>query len=114
MSTDEVFLYLTTTGRVSGLPREIEIWFVIHDDDHFIVSEKRDQAHWLKNIRKDPRVHFSIGTRANREAVRARTAGHADVPTAADTLAAVGSLMEKKYEWSNGLIVRLRTTKRAA
>ena len=26
---DEDFCYLTTTGRVTGLPREIEIWFAL-------------------------------------------------------------------------------------
>ncbi len=26
------YLYLTTTGRRSGNPHEIEIWFVAHDD----------------------------------------------------------------------------------
>jgi hypothetical protein len=26
--SNEQFLYLTTTGRKTGLPREIEIWFV--------------------------------------------------------------------------------------
>src|SRR6266540_4141919 len=28
---DQAYLYLTTTGRVTGLPRQIEIWFVAFD-----------------------------------------------------------------------------------
>ena len=34
------FLYLTTTGRVSGLPREIEIWFVEANGKYYILAEK--------------------------------------------------------------------------
>jgi hypothetical protein len=29
MSTSPLSLYLTTTGRKSGLPREIEIWLLV-------------------------------------------------------------------------------------
>jgi hypothetical protein len=28
---DEEFCYLTTTGRVTGRPHEIEIWFALED-----------------------------------------------------------------------------------
>jgi len=33
------FVYLTTTGRKTGLPREIEIWFVEADGSLFILAE---------------------------------------------------------------------------
>jgi hypothetical protein len=38
----ERFLYLTTTGHKSGLPRRIEIWFVGHAGRHYLVSERRE------------------------------------------------------------------------
>src|SRR5258706_8175891 len=42
----EPFLYLTTVGRTSGLPRTIEIWFVSLGGRHYLVSERRDASHW--------------------------------------------------------------------
>ncbi len=52
----DTFLYLTTTGRTSGLPRSIEIWFVEHAGRYYIVSERREESGWVKNLRKEPSV----------------------------------------------------------
>jgi deazaflavin-dependent oxidoreductase (nitroreductase family) len=57
------FLYLTTTGRRSGLPRQIEIWFV-HDDGRFyILAEHGRGAAWVRNIEHTPRVTVRLGSR---------------------------------------------------
>ena len=37
---NEQFLYLTTTGRTSGLPREIELWFVLCGQRFYLFAEK--------------------------------------------------------------------------
>ena len=106
----ERFLYLTTTGRTSGLPRGIEIWFVEHAGRHYVVSERREESGWVKNIRSDPRVRFSVGTReAPGEAVaeapgRGRVVSDGEEP---DLARAVRALMEAKYRWSDGLVVEL-------
>ena len=52
--TSDRFLYLTTTGRVSGLPRTIEIWFVEDAGRYYVVAERREEAQWVKNIEHDP------------------------------------------------------------
>jgi deazaflavin-dependent oxidoreductase (nitroreductase family) len=104
------FLYLTTVGRTSGLPRQIEIWFVEHDGRYYIVSERREQSGWVKNIRSEPRVHFSVGTRSQPGAAVPSTAGRARVVTEGDEpalVAAIKSLMDRRYGWSDGLIVEL-------
>jgi len=106
----DVFLYLTTTGRKSGLPRRIEIWFIESGGSHYVVSEMRRASGWVKNIERDPRVSFSAGTRGARESVlpstpaRARAVERADEPELA---ARVSALMDEKYGWSDGLIVEL-------
>lgn len=109
----ERFLYLTTTGRTSGLPRTIEIWFVERADRFYMVSQGRERSHWVKNIAADAMVTFSIGTRSRKTLVRARTratgrAVPADVEP--DLHAAVCALMDEKYGWSNGLVVELTPT----
>ena len=54
------FLYLTTIGRKTGLPREIEIWFVEFDGKYFVLAEHGERADWVKNIRANPRVHVRL------------------------------------------------------
>lgn len=105
MSDNETFLYLTTTGHISGQPHHIEIWYVEHDDKHYIVAETFERAHWVQNIRHNPQISFSVGTRAdNGHALR----GTGRVIDDGDDLAAtVKRLMDDKYGWSNGLVVEL-------
>jgi deazaflavin-dependent oxidoreductase (nitroreductase family) len=106
----EHFLYLTTTGRSSGLPRQIEIWFVEHAGRHYIVSERRTESGWVKNLTSHPRAHFSVGTRAAPESARARAAAHGriiDAATEPDLAHTIQTLMNSKYGWSDGLIVEL-------
>jgi deazaflavin-dependent oxidoreductase (nitroreductase family) len=100
----ERFLYLTTTGRVSGLPRTIEIWFVEHRGRYYVVAERREQAQWVKNLRQDPRVRFRVGTREARGPEAPATASVVRHP---DVLAVVRSNMEQKYGWSDGLVVQI-------
>lgn len=56
----EDYCYLTTTGRVSGKPHEIEIWFGLQNRTLYLLSGS-GQSDWLKNLRKDPAVMVRIG-----------------------------------------------------
>ena len=55
-------IYVTTIGRVSGLPREIEIWFVTLHGKYFIMAES-PRAHWIRNIKRNTRVKVRIEDR---------------------------------------------------
>lgn len=57
---DADFCYLTTTGRVSGRPHTIEIWFALHDHTLYILSGGRDKSDWVKNIRQHAAVQVRI------------------------------------------------------
>jgi deazaflavin-dependent oxidoreductase (nitroreductase family) len=59
----EDFCYLTTTGRVTGKSREIEIWFGLENDTLYLLSGGRDRSDWVKNSRKTPAVAVRIGER---------------------------------------------------
>ena len=72
----EDYCYLTTTGRVSGLPREIEIWFGLEDGVLYMLSGGRDRSDWVKNLIADPAVSVRIG--GERHAGRARVVTDAD------------------------------------
>ena len=57
---DEDYCYLTTTGRVSGQPREIEIWFGLRGDSLYMLSGGRDRSDWVRNLMQDPAVTVRI------------------------------------------------------
>jgi deazaflavin-dependent oxidoreductase (nitroreductase family) len=97
-----VFLYLTTTGRVSGEPREIEIWFTERDGRFYIIAEHRESTHWVRNSQANPQVKVRVGDRAF-QAI-ARVVNDDREPELA---AAVKALSDAKYGWSDGLIVEL-------
>ena len=96
-----MYLYLTTTGRVSGQPREIEIWFAEHGGRFYLVAE-RESANWVRNILSQPRVKVRVGD-AEFNAI-ARVVHHDREPQVATP---VKALFDAKYGWSDGLIVEL-------
>jgi deazaflavin-dependent oxidoreductase (nitroreductase family) len=108
---DDVFLYMTTVGNKTGLPRKIEIWFVEHAGCYYMVAEHREATAWVKNIQANPAVTFSVGRGGNEAFVLPRTAatGRVVLPESEpDLAAAVRELMDAKYQWSDGLIVELK------
>ena len=50
---------LTTTGRRSGLPRRIEIWW-FHVEGRFIISGTPGRRDWLANIHANPAVVIHV------------------------------------------------------
>ncbi len=56
----EEYCYLTTTGRVTGNPHEIEIWFGLNDRTLYLLSEARERSDWVKNLLKTPAVRVRI------------------------------------------------------
>ena len=57
----EDFCYLTTTGRVTGKPHTIEIWFGLEGSTLYMLSGGRNGSDWVKNIRRQPEVTVRIG-----------------------------------------------------
>jgi deazaflavin-dependent oxidoreductase (nitroreductase family) len=57
----EPFCYVTTSGRVSGRPHTIEIWFAIEKRTLYILSGGRDRSDWVRNLMRAPAVSVRIG-----------------------------------------------------
>lgn len=104
----EQFLYLTTTGRTSGLPREIEIWFVEAEGRYYILAEF-PESHWVRNIEKDPRVRVRLGDRTFEAAARAL-----DRKRDADKWELAQRLARDKYGWGDGMPVEITPSSSAA
>jgi deazaflavin-dependent oxidoreductase (nitroreductase family) len=99
---NQQFIYITTIGRASGLPREIEIWFVEAEGKFYILAEKFHEAHWVRNIEKNPRVRVRLGDREFEATARVldpvRDAGAWNVAQ---------DLEREKYGWGDGLPVEI-------
>jgi len=96
------YLYLTTVGRRSGLPREIEIWFTRRDSRDYVISEHSGQANWVRNLLAEPRVRWRV-----RETTYSGRARVLDAAADAELLQEIQQLSRKKYDWGEGLVVEL-------
>lgn len=60
----EDFAYLTTIGRVTGNPHEVEIWFALQGTTAYLMNgdSKHDagKADWVRNLLKQPSVSLRI------------------------------------------------------
>lgn len=59
---DEDYCYLTTTGRVTGRPHEVEIWFALSGSTLYMLSGGGDRSDWVKNLRRFPETTVRIQT----------------------------------------------------
>jgi len=66
----EQFCYLTTTGRISGQPRTIEIWFGVDGDRIYMLSGGRDRSDWVRNLRRKAEVTVRVGATTYRGLAR--------------------------------------------
>jgi deazaflavin-dependent oxidoreductase (nitroreductase family) len=59
----ESFCYITTTGRVTGRPHEIEIWFGMNGSTIYTLSGGGERSDWVRNTLKTPAVTVRIDGR---------------------------------------------------
>jgi deazaflavin-dependent oxidoreductase (nitroreductase family) len=99
---EEQVLHLTTTGRRTGLPREIEIWFVVCGECFYLFAETREAALWVKNIRRNPKVMVRIA--GQQIEATARVLDRDGDRQLWDRAAASA---DRKYGWGDGLPVEI-------
>ena len=88
------FCYLTTTGRVSGRPHTIEIWFALDGPTLYLLSGGGGRSDWVRNLQASPQVTVRIGRRdAPARAGRARV-----VAPGTDEDALARRLVSGKYQ----------------
>jgi deazaflavin-dependent oxidoreductase (nitroreductase family) len=91
----EDYCYLTTTGRVTGNPHEIEIWFGAGEKSIYLLSGGGHDSDWVKNLLKNPAVTVRIA-----KFIFAGTARLVTDPE--EETAARYMLAEKYQEWEEG------------
>jgi deazaflavin-dependent oxidoreductase (nitroreductase family) len=88
---DDDFCYLTTRGRVTDRPHEIEIWFVLDGATVFMLSGGGDRSDWVRNLVADPAVSVRL-----RDTIRDATARVVEPATDEDDRAR--TLVFDKYQ----------------
>jgi deazaflavin-dependent oxidoreductase (nitroreductase family) len=58
----EDYAYLTTTGRRTAAPHEIEIWFATDGGRIWMISGGRDRSDWVRNLLAVPTARVRIGS----------------------------------------------------
>ena len=91
--------YLTTTGRRSGRPHEIEIWFGVVESTLYLISGNGPSADWYQNLIADPSVTVRIGHETR--------AGRASEVTDPEERRRVGDVMGAKYVWDGDASIGL-------
>lgn len=83
---------LVTTGRVSGRPRSVELWFAADPvrDRIYILAGGRDEANWIRNVKAEPAVLVRFGDRV--------MSGRAEVIEAGPDDPLARRLLLEKYE----------------
>ena len=97
----EQYLYLTTRGRKSGLPREIEIWFT-HREERFYLIAEYPTSNWLQNLQAHPNAQLRVGKK--KFVARARVVSPETEP---ELHRAIAGLSSEKYGWGDGTVVEL-------
>jgi len=98
---NEQFCYLTTTGRVTGRPHEIEIWFSLDGNILYKLSDS-DRSDWVENLRRAPKVTVRIAEET--------FDGHARVVEDGAEDELTRSLLIEKYERNPGSLSTWRNT----
>jgi len=98
-SGPELYLYLTTRGRRTGKPRQIEIWFTEREGRFYVIAEYAT-SRWVENLRADPHVQVRVGDK--QFPARARF-----VAPESELCRAVQELSSTKYSWGEGTVVEL-------
>lgn len=67
---EEEYCYLTTIGRVTGKPHQIEIWFGLNGNTAYLLSGGREKSDWVRNLLKNPSVTMRIARRTFKATAR--------------------------------------------
>jgi len=97
----ELYLYLTTRGRKSGRPREIEIWFT-HRDRRFYLIAEYPTSNWVQNLRANPTAQVRVAGQTFSANARVVTA-----EAEPELHRTIAELSSKKYGWGEGTVVEL-------
>jgi deazaflavin-dependent oxidoreductase (nitroreductase family) len=69
-AADDDYCYLTTTGRRSGRPHEIEIWFGLANGVLYLLAGGGRSSDWVRNLIQQPQVRLRLRERVYEASAR--------------------------------------------
>jgi Domain of unknown function (DUF385). len=93
-TAEPALAYLTTSGRISGSPHTIEIWFGMGVQTVYLLAGEGDRSDWVRNLMVSPEVVLEIGDRKRHTRARVIAPG-------TDEDAAARELLVEKYSARN-------------
>ena len=97
---DDACIDITCTGRRSGRPHTVEIWFGIAGPSLYLISGNGPGADWYRNMLATPSVSVRFADGTVQE-------GQARDVTDVDERRRVGDLMGAKYHWDGDASIGL-------
>ena len=95
----EPYAYLTTTGRRTGRPHRIEIWFAAQDGRVYLLSGGRERSDWVRNLRANAHVTVELGDETHAGVARALQPGTVDEQRARELLVGKYRTGDELDEW---------------
>ena len=59
-AADDDYCYLTTRGRVTGRPHEVEIWFALDGTTLYVLAGAGRRSDWVRNVEAEPAVTIRV------------------------------------------------------
>jgi deazaflavin-dependent oxidoreductase (nitroreductase family) len=56
---NDTLIEITVTGRTSGRPISLPIWFTLDGQTLYLIPVKGSETEWYKNLRKTPTIQLS-------------------------------------------------------
>ena len=75
------FCYVTTTGRVTGRPHRIEIWYAERPGDGrtlYVLSGGGERSDWVRNLQASPQATVEVDGRSSTARARFPDPGTAE------------------------------------
>ncbi len=91
--------YLTTTGRRTGQPHRIEIWFAAHDGRIYLLAGGRERSDWVRNLQAHAQVTVELGDETHVGAAHILQAGTDEDRQARELLVAKYREGDNLDEW---------------
>jgi deazaflavin-dependent oxidoreductase (nitroreductase family) len=92
----EPFAYLTTSGRRTGQPHRIEIWFAVEGGRMYLLAGGRERSDWVRNLQANPQVMVELAGETHAGIARVLQPGTPDDQRAR-------TLLVSKYQAGNNL-----------
>jgi deazaflavin-dependent oxidoreductase (nitroreductase family) len=93
------YAYLTTTGRRTGRPHRIEIWFAAQEGRVYLLAGGRERSDWVRNLQVNAHVTVELDGETHAGTARILEAGTVEDQRARELLVGKYGVGDNLDEW---------------